>query len=952
MEPFLREVAKELHSSYGDSLGELCLVFPNRRAGLFFNKYLGERLEHAIWSPSIYTIQDLMARISELDYADDLELISLLYKIYCEVRGTDDSFDEFFFWGEIMLGDFDEVDKYMVNAEDIFRNLADLKDLERSFDYLTEQQIELIQRFWSSFSFEQLSDQKQQFLEIWNLLFPVYKKFRESLHSTGIGYEGMIYRNVADLIREDKLKDLSFSKLVFIGFNALNPCEQILFKSLENSDKALFYWDYDEYYLGSEVHEAGRFIRQNLSLFKDSGESFKRENLQGIQKKITVYSIPSDAGQAQLVNSILEKTLEQSELGEETAIVLADEELLIPVLNALPTKLEEINVTMGYPVSATPVFSLIEHLIALQRNIRESKGKHPRFYHEDALPVLQHQYITLRERKVSGEIVREINEHNLIYIDQDVFARNELFKLIFQKIRKPEDIAAYLLDILEMITARDDDRKPVPAMELEFIFRIYTRIQRLKDVLGGLGMNFSLPTFLRLYHKFLQRTRIPFSGEPLAGIQVMGVLETRILDFDRVIILSMNEGTFPKTGNTQSFIPQNIRFGFQLPTPEYQDAIYAYYFYRLIQRSGDVYMIYNNLAEGLNSGEKSRYIHQLKYSPDFQVTELSAGIDVQAHPVEIIRVDKSPDVMQKLYKYCPSKEGKGYLSPSALNSYIDCSLQFYFNYIAEIKETDKLQEEVDPALFGTILHEAVRKIYSTLGNPINTEDLKDILGKPELLFESIDKAFTDIYLGDKGKSPEGRNRVIREIIFTYVQRILEKDMEFCPIQIQSLEESYFMEIPVLSGKTEFSVRIGGKIDRIDRLENSFRVLDYKTGQGKMFLNSIEELFDQENKNRNRAAFQTFLYAKLFRSSGNPDNVPVTPGVYLIREIFGQAFRYYFSLGNSRSNIPLWDYSGIDEEFSNQLTGLIESLFDPSISFVQTEQEEACRNCLYKGICHR
>ncbi|MCK4750104.1 MAG: PD-(D/E)XK nuclease family protein, partial [Bacteroidales bacterium] len=450
---------------------------------------------------------------------------SLLYMVYAEIQGTGESFDAFFFWGEIMLSDFDEVDKYLVNAADIFRNLADLKDLEKSFQYLSPEQIELIQRFWSTFSYDQLSEQKQQFLEIWNILYPVYLRFREFLLETGLGYEGMIYRNVADNIQKGDSPDLPFTKLVFIGFNALNSCEQLLFKSLQDSGKALFYWDYDEYYLGKEAHEAGRFIRENLSKFRDSGESFNPVNILNSRKNIQVFSIPSDSGQAQLVHTILEDAGKDGELGEETAIVLADEELLIPVLNALPLELSEINVTMGYPVSATPVFSLIEHLIALQRNLREGRENKGRFYFGDVLTILQHQYITLRQRADSASIVREIHEQNRIYISQATLSINDLFAQIFRKITKPEDIAVYLLNILEIITGgRGEDEKPVPAMELEFIYRIYTRIMRLKDVLGRLELKFSLPTFLRLFHKFLQRTRIPFSGEPLAGIQVMGVL--------------------------------------------------------------------------------------------------------------------------------------------------------------------------------------------------------------------------------------------------------------------------------------------------------------------------------------------------------------------------------------------------------------------------------------------
>ncbi|KKK52267.1 hypothetical protein LCGC14_3106640, partial [marine sediment metagenome] len=344
----------------------------------------------------------------------------------------------------------------------------------------------------------------------------------------------------------------------------------------------------------NEMHEAGRLIRQNLSSFSDAGKDFNQMNLVDSGKKLQVYSIPSDAGQAQIVHKILEEARVKTDLGEETAIVLADEELLIPVLNALPQDLKDINVTMGYPVSATPVFSLIEHLIALQRNIRGGKGKDIRFYYADVLPLIQHQYISLRQRQDAAGVVREIHEQNLIYLPPGKLEMNDLFKLVFRKIGHPEEIAGYLLSVLEMITGVDgEDEKQMPALELEFIYRIYTRIKRLKDVLGRMELNFTIPTFLRIFHKFLLRTRIPFSGEPLAGIQVMGVLETRVLDFDRVILLSLNEGAFPRTGTANSFIPHNLRMGFQLPTLEYQDAIYAYYFYRLIHRSSDIHLLYN-----------------------------------------------------------------------------------------------------------------------------------------------------------------------------------------------------------------------------------------------------------------------------------------------------------------------------------------------------------------------
>ncbi len=772
-----------------------------------------------------------------------------------------------------------------------------------------------------------------------------------SLLKSGVGYEGMIYRNVAESISLGKLPDLSFSNLVFIGFNALNPCEQKLFKALQSAGKAIFYWDYDEYYLGMENHEAGHFIRQNLSAFNDAGKEFNLKNLADPEKKIQVHSIPSDAGQAQIVHSILEDARKTAELGEETAIVLADEELLIPVLNALPVGLSEINVTMGYPVSATPVFSLVEHLISLQRSLRD--GKDTQFYYADVLPLIQHQYISLRERQDSADIVREIHAKNLIYLSASSLARNELFKVIFRRIGEPEEIAGYLLTVLEIITGGGgDDEKPVPALELEFIYRIYTRIKRLKDILSRLELKFGLPIFLRLFHKFLQRTRIPFTGEPLAGIQVMGVLETRVLDFERVILLSMNEGSFPRTGTSNSFIPHNLRLGFQLPTIEYQDAVYAYYFYRLIHRPKSIHLLYNNKAEGLTTGEKSRYIYQLKYDKNFNISEMSVGFDVQSSPAGPLWADKSPAVMEKLYEYCTSKGGSRYLSPSALNSFIDCPLQFYFGYIAGIREPDEIQEEIDPALFGTLLHESVRKIYAELKNPVEAAHLDEILKNPDQIRKAIDESFQEILFRNSEKGPEGRNRVIREIIYTYVEKVIEQDKAYSPLKIHSLEEAYSMEFLLGKEEAELTIKVGGKIDRIDLIGKAYRVIDYKTGIGKMFFGSIEEIFDPEEKNRNRAVFQTFLYAKLFISSGNYKGLAVIPGLYLIRDIFKDDFRYNFSIGTSRKSTAVTDYFDLDEEFTMHLRVLLNRLFDPKLRFVQTEQEETCRNCLYKGICRR
>jgi len=955
MKPFLREIAEELYLLHGERMEELCLVFPNRRAGLFFNKYLGECLKQPVWSPSIYTIQDLMAGISDLAYADELELISELFRVYSQVRGKEESFDDFYYWGEVMLADFDDVDKYRINAGDLFRNLADLKEMEDSFQYLSAQQIELIQRFWGHFSTDHQSEQKQQFIEVWNILHPVYDKLRDKLLSKGTGYEGMIYRNVADKIVEGETLKLPGSIMVFIGFNALNPCEEALFRSLSDAGKAMFYWDFDNFYLENEMHEAGRFIRKNLDRYKDSGHRISHDNLLNAGKQIQVYSMPGDSGQAQLIHHILGQARESETLGEETAIILADEELLIPVLHALPENLEAINVTMGFPVKAAPVFSLIEHLITLQRNTREGKKGIIRFYYPDVLAVLQHQYILMREPADARSMVREIHEKNRIYVNARDLEKNELFLQVFRKLMNPEDIAAYLLTILEAITRSDDDEtNVVPALELEFVFRIYTRIKRLKDVIIRLNLSFTLPTFLRLFHRILQRTSIPFSGEPFSGIQVMGVLETRVLDFDRIIILSMNEGAFPKSSASMSFIPHNLRFGFNLPTLEHQDAIYAYYFYRLIHRAKDISLVYNNKTEGLSTGEKSRYIHQLRYEPAFEVREFSAGFDIQSGQFPPIQVRKTGAIMEKLMNYTTAKEKGSYFSPSALNSLIDCSLRFYFRYIAGFREPDELKEEVDPALFGTLLHESIRKIYSAEENPIQQADLELIIKDEKRVRMSINEAFEEVWYKERGSGdgPEGRNLVIREIIFTYLQKILERDREYCPINIYSLEIPYYTGLAFESSGQNHTVKIGGKIDRIDESGGIYRVLDYKSGKGEMTFESIEDLFEGEQKNRNRAAFQTFLYAKVFKSHDGKEEAKIMPGVYLIKDIYNRDFNYRFRMGQPRKYIPIPDYSTFDEVFTANLQALLSDLYDPEVPFRQTSEAETCRYCPYKGICNR
>ncbi len=951
MKPFLKEIAEELFESHGDRLEELCLVFPNRRAGLFFNKYMGACLKTPVWSPVILTIRDLMLSLSDLEYGDEVELISLLYREYSLLKENRESFDDFYSWGETMIADFDETDKYLIDAGDLFRNMAGLKDLESSLDYLSGTQVEVIQQFWNTLITGKSSEQKQQFIDIWNIMLPLYGNFRASLRREGIGYEGMIYRDVAEKISSGDRLELPAPAVAFIGFNALNRCEEILAGSLQKEGKALFYWDYDKYYTEKEWHEAGRFIRKNLEKFPDSGRNITRSNLEGRSPAVDVFSVPSGSGQSQIVSRILQQEVPGTAGWEETAVVLADEELLMPLLHALPEGMEEINVTMGYPVTAAPVFSLVEHLISLQGNA--GHGKSGAYHFEDVLKILQHQYVSHQED--ARELIQDMHSRNRIFIPESDLAVNDLFARIFRHLKRPGEIAAYLLGILEAITGREEGTEDrMPALELEFIYRIYTRIKRLNDVLERLELELGLPVFLKIFHKYLKQTRIPFSGEPLAGLQVMGILETRALDFSHVIMLSVNEGTFPKSSAGPSFIPYSLRKGFGLPTPDHQDAIYAYYFYRLIHRAGQVSLVYNNKTEGLNTGERSRFIHQLQYDPVFKVRELSSGFDIQTTVPAPIRVEKKAGIMEILGEY-HNEDNKGrYLSPSALNTLINCSLRFYFRYVADLEEPDELREEIDSAMFGTLLHDVIRRIYDGMDRPVRREEIDRFLGQPGKIETAVRQSFLALFHAGRAGDSEirGRDLIILRIMVTYTRRILEIDRESCPLHIHSLEREYRTIIPVETAGRRLPVKIGGKIDRIDLSGSTYRVLDYKSGRGNLVFKSIEGLFDGEERNRNEAAFQTLLYAKIFSLSGETGDRPVKPGLYLIRNMFSDAYCPDFGIGTDGSHTPVGDYYPLDEAFSENLDRLLSGLFDPATPFLQTGQEEHCRHCEFRGICHR
>ncbi|MBN2347762.1 MAG: PD-(D/E)XK nuclease family protein [Bacteroidales bacterium] len=950
---FLEETANYLSEKYGDQLSKLCLVFPNKRARLYFNNYLIKNIDKPVWSPSYFTITEFVEEISGLQVADNLLLTFELYNTYKQVTKSAQNFDDFYFFCEMLLSDFDDIDKYLVNPKDLFQNLSALKNYENYFSYLTEQQVEIIKRFWNTFNPEHLSEHQEGFVSLWEVLDKIYSEFNTKLDSMGLSYEGKLFRHVVKKIDTGEALPLDYEKIIFVGFNALNVCERKIFRHLKTVHKAIFLWDYDEYYTNNEIHEAGYFLRKNRKEFPAPEEFSIQSQLTSPGKEITFVSASSTMGQVKILPDLLSGIAPEEDLLSKTAIVLADERLLLPVLYSLPETLSELNVSMGYPFNDTPAFSLIEIIIGLQRNAKRS-GEKIVFYYKDVLAFINHQYIINVDVKTLNAIKNKIIEENKIYISQQELLINGLFHETFRQVENVPELPDYISYIFGSILQLSKKGEILlSSVQLEFIYQLFTYLKRLKDVLSGTGVEINRATFLRLLYKLLQNLTVPFSGEPLKGLQVMGILETRTLDFENIIVLSMNEGLFPKSVSIPSFIPNNLRIGFGLPTSEHQDAIYAYYFYRLLHRSKNIFLVYNSQPKGMLSGERSRFLHQLFYEPVFRIKEISYSLPVTITLSQKISIKKTEYVLKRLERFTGPNGAA--LSPSALNTYIDCSLKFYFRYILGVKEPDDITEDIDLPSFGNILHKVMNKLYEPyFGSVTDSAKITTLLqNKTGILDKAVDESFKEEYFkflqdGEPVKYA-GRHQIIKEIILKYTEQILQVDAKISPFEIIDLEKGYYISLELKGLNGLKTVNIGGIIDRIDRVNGKIRIIDYKTGQVKNSFKGIESLFINSDPDRNHAVFQTFLYSFILSKSVSD---PICPGLYFIREFYDENNEYHIFETDGRTKTSVEDFKTYKENFQHGLTTVLQEIFNPDNLFQQTEEQEICKNCTYKIICHR
>lgn len=952
METFLKLVASDLYNRANGNLARTAVVFPNKRAALFFNEYLAKEAGKPIWSPAYITISELFRSMSTLEVADPIKLVCELYKVYRQTTNSEETLDNFYFWGELLISDFDDADKNLARTQDLFSNLKELKSLMGDLSYMDKEQEEAIQQFFHNFSIERRTVLKERFISLWDVLGDIYTHFKENLKQQGIAYEGMLYREVMETFQTD---GLPYETYVFVGFNVLNKVERQLFKALKDADKALFYWDYDEFYLNKPHHEAGVFIKQNLKEFPSPLDASCFNRLDS-PKEIHYVASPTENAQARYLPQWIRKNLTESE--KETAVVLCNESLLQSVLHSLPEDVKHVNITMGFPLSQTPVYSFVLALLELQ--INGFNPKNGRFLFEQVIAVLKHPY-TRQQTTEAEALEKSLTQDNRFYPLPGELKKDEFLSHLFTPVSGILPLTDYLLEALQQVAIiyRGDTEKEqneaLNQLYRESLFKAYTTFGRIRTLMEEGILNIKPHTFRKLVVRILSTLNIPFHGEPAIGLQVMGVLETRNLDFSHLILLSTNEGQLPKNGGDSSFIPYNLRKAFGMTTIEHKIAVYAYYFYRLLQRAEKVTLMYNNSSDGLNRGEWSRFMLQflIEWKHPILLQTLQAKQSPQGSTA--ITLPKTPEVMQKMWHRFSLEANKdALLSPSALNCYLDCTLRFYFKYVARLKAPEEVNADIDSATFGSIFHLAAENIYKDLtahGKVINKETIEALLKHPLKLESYVDNAFKKLFfhIPQEEKSEYNGTQLINsEVIVRYLRQLLKHDYAYAPFTFEASEKDVFEEVSIHTPNGDLTTRIGGVIDRMDSKDGILRIVDYKTGGSADKSQSIDSLF-MRDKNRSGYIFQTFLYASIMSRLSQQR---IAPALLYIHRAAADDYSPIIRIKEDKEVEEVLDFSIYEGKFREKLQELLEEIFHPDIPFTQTDVEDKCAYCDYKAMCRK
>ena len=977
METFLSLVATDLYKKSNGDLSHTAIVFPNRRASIFFNQNLAQLSEKPLWAPTYFSISDLFQQLSTLKLGDSLQLVCELYKVFKQETGSQETLDDFYFWGELLIGDLDDLDKNLVDDKQLFSNLMDLKKLMDGHDYLTTEQIEAIKQFFQNFSLEKKTELKERFISLWDKLGAIYQHYKQNLSKRGIAYEGMVYR---DAIEKLDVNKLTYERYVFVGFNVLNKVEIELFKKLKQAGKALFYWDYDIFYTDIPqlqnppfTHEAGEFILRNLEIFPNELPKEMFDSLRGF-KQIKFIASSTENAQAKYLPTWIDELTKSSykneldaKINQETAVVLCNESLLSSVLHTIPTNVDNINITMGFPLTQTPIYSFINAMMELHINhYRPSSG---RYTYNGVIALLRHPYT----RQVTGNaelLEKELTTNNRFFPLPSELKRDEFLELIFTHQDGNLNLCHQLVNTIKYIatlyrkpTTSDDENTTLKEDSIfdqlyrESLFKSYTFISRIITLIeNGELTEIKTATLKRLINRLLTSSNIPFHGEPAIGMQIMGVLETRNLDFRNLLMLSLNEGLLPKNSSDASFIPYNLRKAFGMTTIEHKNAVYAYYFYRLIQRAENITLIYNTTTEGLNKGEMSRFMLQLlaDYPHEIQHYQLKANLLPQLQ--KDIVIEKNATIINQMKEnYHTDLNTKAFLSPSAINTYLDCPLKFYYQYVERIKAPDEVNAEIDSALFGTIFHRTAEMIYNKLterGKEILKEDIEKLLKDRRIIDSYVDEAFKEVFFHVKPDAKaeyNGTQLINAKVIASYICQLLRNDLQYAPFSMEAMEKHVEELLSIDTSIGKMKIKIGGTIDRMDSKGDVLRIVDYKTGGYPKTPENITQLFTPAEERPNYI-LQTFIYAAIMCKK---QGLKVAPSLLYIHQASNENYSPIITMGAARqAKVAVSNFSLYEDEFREQLSTLLCEIFDKEKPFTQTTYTKRCTYCDFKRLCRR
>lgn len=957
METFLKQVAHDLYNKTEGNFTKVAIVFPNKRASLFFNEYLAQESDRPIWSPTYVSISELFRQSSDLSIADPIKLVCDLYKVFQKATGSKETLDDFYFWGEMLIADFDDADKNMADTHALFSNLKDLNELMDNYDFLEEGQKEALSQFFHNFSINQVTELKQRFISMWNVLGDIYAEYKALLESQSIAYEGMLYRQV---IEQLDVEALPYNKYIFVGFNVLNKVEHTLFKKLNEAGKAMFYWDYDTFYLNKTPHEAGEFIRRNLRDFPSELPASFFDNLNQ-PKEVTFIESPTENGQVRYLPQWIRENLTSQE--KETAVVLCNEALLQPVLHALPDNVKHINITMGFPLSQTPAYSFVNALMELH-----TSGYNPnngRYLFAEVISVLKHPY-TRQLSPEAEKLEQTLTRDNRFYPLPSELKQDNVLELLFTPRRNNLDLCSMLSEALKEVAVIYQQQAASHSdafdqLYRESLFKTYTLVNRFHTLIESKELNVQAGTFQRLLTRVMSSSSIPFHGEPAIGMQVMGVLETRNLDFRHLIMLSVNEGQLPKAGGDSSFIPYNLRKAFGMTTIDHKIAVYAYYFYRLMQRTEKVTLVYNTATDGINRGELSRFMLQFLIEWGYPVLRKQLEAAQSPQDSTPIIIEKTPDVMERMKSVFDIRNNpKALISPSALNCYLDCPLKFYYKYVALLSAPDEVTADIDSAKFGSIFHYAAEHIYKDLtahGKLISRENLETLLKDEVRLQTYVDNGFKELFFNlPPNEQPEynGIQLINSAVIVKYIQQLLRNDLRYAPFTFIGSEQRIFENIEICTSTGDIQSRIGGIIDRIDSKGESLRIVDYKTGGDADTPANVQSLFIPDKK-RSNYVFQTFLYASIVckKLREKNDSRLVAPALLYIHRAASENYSPVIQMGEPRKpKEPVDNFAQHEGDFRENLKTLLEDIFNPDISFTQTEIEDKCAYCDFRALCKK